>query len=580
MPAEVTWLAVVLPDDAPLRFAGNHQDLAISPDGTKVIYVSPALGGAGSQLNLRPIDQLVGAPLRGGEGAVGPFVSPDSQWVGFQIGDTNLRKVSIFGGPPETVIEFRDSILGASWGTHDEIIFGTVDDELYRVSADGGEAEALTTLDAEQSEASHRWPSIVPGAEAVVFVITTDRPLTTGQLAVLDLSTGEVKRLGLAGTSPRYVSTGHLIYAADDGSVRGVPFDATSLEVTGSPMPLVEDVVVKNTGAANFGISDHGRLAYALGVGGRGAPRSLVWVDRRGREEPLGDAWPPDQYLYPRFSPDGTRVVLAVAENAEDTSTPSDLWVLDLARAGSRTRITFGGNPRFFPVWSPDGSQVAFADEGGRTANRLLLAPADGNGQIETLLDVDERQFPTSWARDGRVMAIYTDHAETARDLAVLPIVGDRTPVPFLATPFQERAPTFSPDARWLAYVSDESGQDQVYVRPYPGPGQRHTISTNGGKEPVWSRDGSELFYRNEDQVLVVAVDAAEAFGVPKQLFVGAYDLDISGAGMGGVPNYDIAPDGQRFLMVKREEMSGQHSVQINVVLNWFQELTERVPVP
>ena len=350
-----------------------------------------------------------------------------------------------------------------------------------------------------------------------------------------------------------------------------MPFNARSLDVTGNPVPLVEGVEIQYFGSANFDISDNGRLVYALGA--VGVPSSLVWVDRDGREEPFAGTQP-DDYFYPRISPDGARVAVAVADPAGDT----DLWVLDPAR-GSRARITFGGNNRFFPVWSPDGSQLAFADGSGGT-NRVLLAAADGSGQVETLLDRDERQFPTSWAPDGSALAIYTDRPETARDLGVLPMDGDRMPVPFLATPFQERAGAFSPDGHWLAYVSDESGRDEVYVRPYPGPGQEHTISTNGGDEPVWSRDGRELFYRNGDQMHVVAIDAAEPFraAAPELLFVGTYDSDTSAAS--GASNYDVAPNGQRLLMLKRSDTTVDARPQITVVLNWHQELLERVPVP
>ena len=513
IPSGLIRFAITPSATAPFGSGFSLRDLAISSDGTQIVYVSSPPDG-GLQISLRPIDQLVGAPLRGAENAIGPFFSPDGEWVGLVTAPTVLEKVSIFGGPSVTVTDSSNPILGASWGTDDQIIFGVGGGGLFRVSGGGGEPEPLTTLDAEQGETSHTWPSSIPGANAVLFVTATGTPLNTGQLAVLDLNTGEITRLGLAGVSPHYVTTGHLVYAAQDRSVRAVPFDAASLAVTGNPVPLVEGVNVKRSGAANFSISDNGRMIYTLGSGRQSLPRSLVQIDREGREEPLGAGWPQDLYVYPRFSPDGTRVAVAIADDADNTDgvvAGTDLWVLDLAR-GSRSRITFGGNNRFFPVWSPDGSQLTFADGSGAT-NRLLLAAADGSGETETLLDRDERQFPTSWGSDEDVLAIYIDRrGETARDLAVLPLDGDRTPVSFLVTPFQERAGVFSPNGRWLAYVSDESGQDEVYVRPYPGPGQEHTISTAGGEEPVWSPDGRELFFRSEDQLLVVLWIQASLF--------------------------------------------------------------------
>ena len=287
-PAGPMRFAVVPPDTAPLLLGGTRRDLAISRDGTQVVYRSAAVSG-GRRLTLRPIDQLVGEPLRGTEQGVAPLVSPDGEWVGFHDGGgTTLQKVSIFGGPPLLVTESLDPIYGASWGSDDQIIFGTFGSGLFRVSGGGGEPHALTMADTEQGELGHLWPCIIPGRGAVLFVVHGGgSPLSTGQLAVLELDTGEVTHLGLAGVSPHYVSTGHLVYAAEDGSVRAVPFDVASLQVTGNPVPLVEDVVVKSSGAANFSISDNGRLVYVPGGPRGGNQRSLVWVDRDGREEPI-----------------------------------------------------------------------------------------------------------------------------------------------------------------------------------------------------------------------------------------------------------------------------------------------------
>ena len=318
-------------------------DLVISPDGTKIIYT----GAAG--LYLRPIDQLEGSPLRGTVGGAGAFVSPDGEWVGFVNASSGnpLRKVSIFGGPPVTICTLPFPVRGATWGPDDRIIVGTNSGGLFQVPAAGGEAEPLTTLDAEQGGVGHYWPSLLPDRNAVVFVVAAQTPVSAnGQLAALDLNTGEVKRLGLAGVSPRYVSTGHLVYAAQDGSLLAVPFDAERLEVKGSPVPLVEGVAVKAVGAANFTVSDAGRLVYQSGNVGA-VPRSLIWVNREGREEPISMDLRSAQYVYPRLSPDGTMMAFVISGNVDDLGSDADLWVLDLAR-GSRSRITFGGNNRFF----------------------------------------------------------------------------------------------------------------------------------------------------------------------------------------------------------------------------------------
>ena len=587
--------AISPPETAPLDFTSLDRDLVISPDGTQIVYNGVLDGGP--RLNILAIDQFEGVPLRGGETGSGAFFSPDSEWVGFVTrGGTQLQKVLISGGPPVALAESPARILGASWSLDDQIVFGTQAAGLYRVSGGGGVPEELTTLDSDRAEVNHTWPFVIPGRGVVLFVISTESSVSNGQLAVLDLDTREVTDLGLRGTSPHYVSTGHVVYMAEDASVRAVPFDVSSLEVTGNPVPVVEDVVVKpSSGAANFSVSEQGRLVYGTGAGGGGAPRTLVWVDREGREELLGEAWPDDQYSYPRMSPDGESVAVGIAENTDNVTSPADLWVLDLAR-GSRSRITFGGNNRFLPTWSPDGAQLAFADTPFRP-NRILAASADGSGLGETLLDREgQRVFPTSWSPDGQTLAFYEDYPETGRDIYVVRIAEDSAPVPFVATPFQERAAAFSPDGRWLVYVSNESGRDEVYVRPYPGPGREITISTTGGEEPVWAPDGRELFYRNQqDQMLAVSVDiSGQEFqaGSPEQLFEGLYDFDPAGtsrassdalvaAGGGGSPNYAVAADGQRFLMIKQSGAFAEgRRPEIKVVLDWFEELNARVPVP
>ena len=542
-------------------------EVVISPDGSKIVYTGD------SGLVLRPIDEFTGAPLRGTSRGAAPFFSPNGESVGFvdptRRGD-RLRKVSILGGPPQPLATLPNPIRGAAWGRDDQIVVGANGGGLFSVPAAGGEPEPLTTL--TEGEFGHTWPSWLPDGTAVVFVVASLS--APNQLAALDLNSRNVKRLGLSGVSPHYVSTGHLVYAALDGSLLAVPFDAEQLEVQGSPVALVEGLSVRAGGAANFSISDGGRLVYQSRIA---VPRSLVWVSRDGRAEPVDPGLQPDQYVYPRISPNGERIAFVISVNVEDAGSDADLWVFNLAR-GSRSKITFGGNNRFFPVWTPDGTQVTFAD-GIIDSNALRLAQADGSGQPEVLLERDGLQYPTSWAPGGQALAFYDNDPETGRDLWVL---SQGAPVPFVVTPFQDRAPAFSSDGRWIAYVSDKSGRDEVYVRPYPSSGpEEHSVSVGGGVEPVWSSDGTELFYRNMNQVMVVALDTAESFrpAAPELLFTGDYDLDNSANGTGGVPNYDVSHDGHRFVMVRREQSSNDGAPrEIQVVLNWDQELLERVP--
>ena len=373
-------------------------------------------------------------------------------------------------------------------------------------------------------------------------------------------------------------TTGHLIFARAD-SLWAAPFDASRLKLDDEPVPVLQGVRT-NFDFAHYALGGDGSLVYVAGAAGISPQLTLVWVDRNGREEPVGTIPQSGQYIYPRISPDGTRVALGIKH---DVSGDTDLWVLGI-ESGSRTQLTFGGENQFFPVWTPDGARLTFAD-GIDPTNRIRWTPAGGGGEMTALLDRGRRQFPTSWASDGLALAFYEDQTgtQTGRDLWILPVDADGTPgtpVEFLATSFEERAATFSPNGRWLAYVSDKSGQDEVYVRPYPSAGpQEHTISTSGGKEPVWSPDGRELFYRTADQVMVVSVDTAGPFRYagPEVLFVGSYGLDTSISG--GVPNYDVAPDGQRFLMIKAADTATDDtSTEIVLVLNWIEELKALVP--
>ena len=564
---------VVPRDSVAFDYAFGLRDLAISPDGRQIVYWQA--GETVPQLHVWPTDQFAGVPLSGGEGGLGPFVSPDGEWVGFvNLPGTTLSKVSIRGGVSVTLTEFPSTIFGASWGTDDEIVFGS-GAGLFRVSASGGDPERLTTADREEGGDYHVWPSVIPGADAVVFVLAGQQPFD-GELAVLALDTGTVIRLGVTGFSPHYVQTGHLVYAAQDGSIRAVSFDAASLELTGSPVPLVEDIMVKPTNAANFSVSATGSLVYATGDATALASR-VVTVGRDGVvsgpvDEVAGSAW------YPRFSPDGSRVAFAITEEPGNAGA-ADLYVKDLDR-GTRTRRTRDeNNNRFYPVWSPDGTQLAFA-EGSGTSNRILRTPADGSGEYEVLLDIGERQFPMSWAPDGSALAYYRSGSDILnRDLHILPMDGERVPVEFLTTPFEDRGVTFSPDGRWLAYVSGESGRDDIYVRPYPGPGGQVTVSSGGGQEAVWGRDGSELFYRNGNRLMVVAVDTEPGFSAdaPTLLFENDFVLDNASGG-GGNANYDVSSDG---VFVFVEDLGSQDAApELRLVLNWFEELKARVPVP
>ena len=486
----VTRFAIIPPETAPIGLLGARRDLAVSPDGAYVVYGGPSPDG-GAQLNLRRMDQLSGAPLRGTENGTDPFFSHDSQWLGFTstMSPLSLQKVSIFGGPQVTLTEAPDPILGASWAENDEIIFGTVNNGLFRVSGGGGQAEALTTPFSEQGETGHSWPSHISGRAAVVFVIAYGQPpAIDGQLAVLDLETGDVTHLGLVGVSPQYVSTGHLVYAVEDGSLRAVPFDTASLEVGGNPVPLVEDVGVKLSGAANYDVSDEGLLLHAVGGSVVNAQLSLAWVSRDGEAEPL--KVPTETYIYPRLSPDGRRVALDA--RGDDNA----IWIWDFEQQ-TRTRLLTGDGDATYPVWSPDGARLAFGGDRGV----FYWKASNNTGEPEMLAEVPDHTGgpPASlyfFAPGAKGVVFRVVRSETRDDLGMHSLDGGTEPVWRLSGAFRERNAELSPDGQWMAYQSDESGEFEVFVRPFPEVnGGLVPISTNGGTEPLWSRDGRELFY-------------------------------------------------------------------------------------
>ena len=578
-PADLVRFAIATPDTAPLRM-GLGRDLAISPDGTQIIYDSFLPGGSRRQLYRRPIGQLAGEALRGSEDGGAPFVSPDGQWVGFQggIGVTpgTLQKVSILGGPAVTLATLPSDITGASWGADDQIIVGTAFGGLFRVPGGGGEPEALTTPDAEHGEVSHRRPFIVPNRQAVLFVVHTGGA-PARQLAVFSLETGEVTRLGLAGTAPHYVKTGHLLYGAADGSVRAVPFDDTSLDVTGNPVPVIDADVVKSSGSGNFSVSDNGTLVYVPIGDGVLSPRTLVWVDPDGREDPLADL---SLAAYPQsvdVAPDGTRVALEVADDP-NAPVETDVWTYDLAR-GTLNRLTTAPGQDRTPLWTPDGRQVVFGSNRDGAVG-LYRQNADGTGDAERVYLDDEATSltATTWSSEGDTLVV-TRRMSQQDDLALLSMEGEPAPEMLLESEFSETQADVSPDGAWIAYESDRSGRNEVYVERFPDLGDRQLISIDGGQQPRWSPDGRALFYLGPqaNRLMIVPVTTGTGFtvGTPDTLVEGQF-WDYFGRS-----SYDVAPDG-RLMIIKRgaETSEDVQPPQINVVIDWFQELTERVPVP
>ena len=399
----------------------------VSADGTKIVYPAPRSNGVGTEFYLRSLDALDSTLLRATENWAFGFFSPDGEAVGFHGEPGNIERLSVFGGAPQRVARLEDVVAGASWGSDDQIVVGTARGGLFRVPARGGEPVAITALDAGRGEISHAWPSIIPDRDAVLFVAKSGNALTNSELAVLSLETGEIARLGLAGTCPRYVPTGHLVYVAEDSSLRSAPFDKEQLTVTGSPVTLLEGIFVTNGGEAAVRISDNGRLIYMPAISAAGSVE-LVWVDRQGQV--VASIMSGLSNYHPRLSPDGNTVAVPV---------DGDLRLLDLTR-GIDTRLTENGGS--FPVWTPDGSTVMFSSNRAGAFD-FYTRPADLTRPTELLLDVEDAIVPGSWSPDGDWLVFYAVSPNTRRDLWMMRI--GEEPAPFLRTEFNESNPRLSP---------------------------------------------------------------------------------------------------------------------------------------
>jgi serine/threonine-protein kinase len=442
---------------SPALWSDNGASAVLSPDGARMVYTVGT--GVDTRLYIRSLDQLEGIPLSGTEGGYHPFFSPDGQWVGF-VTSTELKKVSVSGGAPLTLCSANRG-RGGSWGPNDEIVFApSPSSGLSRVAAAGGEPEALTVLDKEKGDVTHRWPQVLPGGNAVLF--TSAVAESDGfNIEVVDVETSERKVIQRGGSYARYAPSGHLVYVRE-GTMFAAPFDLDALEMTGSPAPVLEGVKAAGSGAAQFDFSETGLVVYLTGSLRRRYP--IVWVDRQGNTTPL---WEEEQeYSTPRFSPDGS--LLAV--DAEGTA-GRDVWVYDLNR-GVPTRLTFGEGNDDTPVWSPDGEYIFFSSTGSGGVPNLYRKRADGSGEEERLTDSNNIQYPSSISPDGRFLAYHEVNAESDWDLWLLPLEGNQEPELFLRTPFGELEAEFSPNGRWIAYQSAESGTTEIYVRPFP-PEQR-----------------------------------------------------------------------------------------------------------
>jgi Tol biopolymer transport system component len=527
--------------------------VAISPDGSLIAYVASA--GGRPQLFIRPLQSLDATALPQTEDAISPFFSPDGRWLGFFSGG-QLKKVPVTGGIPTVVCDAQVG-FGATWGANDVIVFAAATGTgLSRVPATGGTPTPATTLNVDDGEFSHRWPDLLPDGDTVLFTVGKIGSWDDAQIVAQSMSSGRRTVLIDGGTSPRYLRTGHLVYARG-GELLAVPFDRVTLDVRGAPVRVIERVLQSVDGAAQVSVSAAGHLVYAAGRFGA-ADRQLISVDRSGVVIPL--AAPVQAYAAPRVSPDGQQLIVAVMGSADS------LWQYEIPQ-GRLTQFAFEGS-NAFPMWAPNGRRLAFSSTRSGVLN-LFVQTLDTNVPPERVAPSESAQVPGSWSPDEQMLVYVERHPNTGRDIWILPTSGDRTPYSFLTTEFDESSPRSNGSV--VAYVSNESGRNEVYLRPLRGASPVQRVSGAGGTEPVWAPSGRELFYRNGDELMSVAIDPATSrAGAATTVFRGSFvpgTMDYS--------NYDVTPDGLRFVMV-REIDRGQPG-ELRAILNWLSSLAATV---
>ncbi len=564
---------IVAPPGGEFSLSVGLTDLAISPSGTMLAYVDGASSGmTPKSLMLRGLDDFTPVELSGGVPIYHPFFSADNEWIGFvDLSANELRRVSVTGGSALPIATISSFLQGANWNEDGDIFFGEQDPGkgIQRVSAVGGEPEVLTVPDRENGETNHAWPQFVSGTDTVIFTAVTS-PVDDSRIVALSLETGEQKELIRGGFHGRYVDTGHLVYAVGN-ALRAVAFDIGSLEIVGAPISMVDGVLTKFSGAANFDISQTGSLVYFPGSAGTSGLRRLVMVDREGDEDDVSA--PPAGYDSPRFSPDGRFIAVEVA--GENT----DVIVYDVERA-TPTRLTFAEGRDGFPIWTPDGQRIVFSSERDGTLN-LFSKAADGTGQVERFGSSDGLQMPQAWSADGESLIVQVQMAGALPDISVINVAGDSAEELAVGSTFAEFYADVSPDGRWLAYTSNESGAFEVYARPFPNVDDgRWQISRAGGIEPVWGPDSRELFYRNGSDMMVVSMETEPTLapGNPSVVFSGSYRPSA----VGRARAWDLSPDGQQFLMIASagEATGTTEDLRLILVQDWFEELRERLPLP
>ena len=530
--------------------------LALSPDGRNL--VTRLTTDDVSRLWVRPMERVTGTVLGGTEGASFPFWDPSGRYVGF-FSDGKLKKVDIFGAPPQTLAVAANG-RGGSWNSEGVILFAPANDgPLFRIPAIGGQPVQVTELNKSTGETAHRQPRFLPDGVHFLYHVVSSRPEDTG-LYVGSLASKDSKRLVATPAYGEFAAPDLLLFLREN-TLMAQRFDPGRMELSGDPFQVAEQVgsnpVVSTAG---FSVSKNGVLAYR--EGGALGGNQLIWVDRNGK--PAETVGTPALYENPRLSPDGKRLAVFKAENG------GDIWIIDLER-GNSTRFTFDPGADNVPVWSPDGASIAFVSNRDGGVFNIYRKNSAGTGQEELLLKTPNHKTILDWSADGRYILYEEADPKNKTDLWVLPLFGDRKQFKFLGTPFNEDRASFSPDGHWIAYSSDESGIRQVYVQSFPTVTGKWQISTarTAATMPRWGRDGKELFYDGAGPLMAVDLKGTVPGGqfkasAPRQIFTGLRALPPH--------NFDLSPDGKRFLVVSNSDLSGAPT-PIVVVLNWKQGL-------
>jgi serine/threonine-protein kinase len=531
---------------------------ALSPDGTRVAYM--AAGPEGRQVYVRDLDSVSAAALPRSAGAYHPLFSPDGRAIAFFTG-SGLTRVDLATGRVTSLCPCTGIPRGATWGTDNRIYFA--DSGISVVSGDGGAPQHLTKVSA--NEAGHGWPELLPGGRHLLFTRWDSEILDDGKIEAVSLDNGERRIVMEGGFGARYIPTGHLVYLRS-GTLMAVPFDARTLRVSGTPVKVVEGIGFTSDGQPLFAVSPAGTLAYFAGtlIGDR---TQMVWMDVPGKSRQELDA-PPGFYLDPALSPDARRLALAPMYG-----THQDIWVADLTRGGW-TRLTVDARASMAPVWRPDDAGSILFSMGRGSAVDLFSVPADASRAPELVYESPYFKFAASSSAAARLVAFTEFRPETKADIWLLDFRGKPVARPFLQTPFWESTPALSPDGAWLAYESDESGRHEIHVRATAGGGGKWQISSAGGERPRWSRDGHRIVYRSGNKMMAAGVtaDAAFTFDAPRVLFEGEFEWN------GYVtPNYDLTPDGSRFLMTEPFHDPQPAPLRLVVIDNWFAELRQKV---